>query len=147
MLRIRYDTDPDFCAIFHLVGSLDEELAAIDQLLSDEKLLKLIEADLSQRYPHTTQTRTRATVFFLNLTRILLLSWGLSKLFYQNLLINQSSDSNMKNNDISDKGVTGTMVCKGVLAISKEALGSTAVCIGEIWVLNVGLPWGLLPTI
>jgi hypothetical protein len=38
----------------------------------------------------------------------------------------------MKNNDISDKGVTGTMVWKGVLAISKEALASIAVCIGEI---------------
>jgi hypothetical protein len=28
--------------------------------------------------------------------------------------------------DISDKGVTGTMVWKGVLAISKEALASIA---------------------
>lgn len=61
MLRIRYDTDPDFYAILHFVGSLDEELAAIDQLLSDEKLLKLIEADLSQRYPHTTQTGRNST--------------------------------------------------------------------------------------
>ncbi len=61
MLRIRYDTDPDFCAILHFVGNLDEELAAIDQLLSDEKLLKLIEADLSRRYPHTTQTGRNST--------------------------------------------------------------------------------------
>jgi IS5 family transposase len=43
VLRIRYDADPDFCAILHFVGNLDKELAAIDQLLSDEKLLKLIE--------------------------------------------------------------------------------------------------------
>jgi hypothetical protein len=40
VLRIRYDADPDFCAILHFVGNLDKELAAIDQLLSDEKLLK-----------------------------------------------------------------------------------------------------------
>ncbi len=61
MLRIRYDTDPDFCAILHFVGNLDEELAAIDPLLSDERLLKLIEADLSRRYPHTTQTGRNST--------------------------------------------------------------------------------------
>lgn len=56
MLRIRYDTDPDFGAILRFIGELDEDLAEIDKLLSDEKLLELIEADLSQRYPQTTQT-------------------------------------------------------------------------------------------
>lgn len=61
MLRIRYDADPDFCAILHFVGNLDEELAAIDQLLSEPKLLKLVEADLSQRYPKTTQTGRNST--------------------------------------------------------------------------------------
>jgi IS5 family transposase len=61
VLRIRYDADPDFCAILHFVGNLDKELAAIDQLLSDEKLLKLLEADLSQRYPNTTQTGRNST--------------------------------------------------------------------------------------
>jgi hypothetical protein len=61
VLRIQYDPDPDFCAILHFVGNLDEELGAIDQLLSDEKLLKLIEADLSRRYPHTTQTGRNST--------------------------------------------------------------------------------------
>jgi hypothetical protein len=52
-----------FPAILHFVGNLDEELAAIDQLLSDETLLKLIAADLSQRYPHTTQTGRNSTLF------------------------------------------------------------------------------------
>ncbi|MBD2066006.1 hypothetical protein H6F93_00370 [Leptolyngbya sp. FACHB-671] len=49
MLRIRYNIDPDFGAILHFIGELDEELLEIDKLLSDGKLLKLIEADLSQR--------------------------------------------------------------------------------------------------
>jgi hypothetical protein len=48
VLRIRYNTDPDFGAIVHFIGEIDDELAAIDKLLSDEKLLELIEADLSQ---------------------------------------------------------------------------------------------------
>ena len=61
MLRIRYNTDPDFCAILHFIGELDEELLEIDKLLSDEKLLELIEADLSQRYPQTTQTGRNST--------------------------------------------------------------------------------------
>jgi IS5 family transposase len=61
VLRIRYDADPDFCAILHFVGNLDEELAAIEQLLSEPKLLKLVEADLSQRYPKTTQTGRNST--------------------------------------------------------------------------------------
>jgi hypothetical protein len=51
VLRIRYNADPDFCAILHFVGELDEALSEIDKLLSDEKLLELIKADLSQRYP------------------------------------------------------------------------------------------------
>ncbi len=61
MLRIRYDTDPDFGAILRFIGELDEDLAEIDKLLSDEKLLELIEADLSQRYPQTTQTGRNST--------------------------------------------------------------------------------------
>jgi hypothetical protein len=58
VLRIRYNTDPEFCAILHFIGELDEELSEIDKLLSDEKLLELIEADLSQRYPQTTVVET-----------------------------------------------------------------------------------------
>ena len=46
---------------FILLGTSTLELAAIDQLLSDETLLKLIAADLSQRYPHTTQTGRNST--------------------------------------------------------------------------------------
>jgi hypothetical protein len=61
VLRIRYDTDPDFCAILHFIGNLDEELAEIDQLLSDEKLLKLIEANLSQPDPNTAQAGRNST--------------------------------------------------------------------------------------
>lgn len=61
MLQIRYDTDPDFGAILRFIGELDKDLAEIDKLLSDEKLLELIEADLSQRYPQTTQTGRNST--------------------------------------------------------------------------------------
>ena len=61
MLRIRYSTDPDFCAILHFIGELDEELSEIDKLLSDDKLLELIKSDLSQRYPQTTQTGRNST--------------------------------------------------------------------------------------
>jgi IS5 family transposase len=61
VLRIRYNTDPDFCAILHFIGELDEELSEIDKLLSDDKLLELIKSDLSQRYPQTTQTGRNST--------------------------------------------------------------------------------------
>lgn len=40
---------------------MDEQLAVIDHLLCDEKLLESIEADLSRRYPHTTKTGRKST--------------------------------------------------------------------------------------
>jgi IS5 family transposase len=40
---------------------MDEDLAEIDKLLSDEKLFQLLKADLSQRYPQTTKTGRNST--------------------------------------------------------------------------------------
>lgn len=40
---------------------MDCELAELDQLLEDEKLLSLLESDLSQRYRRTTQTGRHST--------------------------------------------------------------------------------------
>jgi len=61
VLRTRYEIDRDFCAILPLTGEMERELAEIDKLLSDEKVFQLIKADLSKRYPRTTQTRRRST--------------------------------------------------------------------------------------
>ena len=61
MLLTRYETNRDFCAIVQFIEGMDEELAAIDKLLSDKKLFQLLKADLSQRYPQTTKTGRNST--------------------------------------------------------------------------------------
>ena len=61
MLLTRYETDRDFCAILQFIEGMDEDLAEIDKLLSDEKLFQLLKADLSQRYPQTTKTGRNST--------------------------------------------------------------------------------------
>jgi hypothetical protein len=75
--------------------------------------------------------RTRATAFFLNPMRSLLKVWELNTLFCLNPAINQGNGSNMKNNAISDKDAIGIMEWKGVSAILKEPLVSSAACAGE----------------
>jgi hypothetical protein len=69
--------------------------------------------------------------FFLNPMRSLLKVWELSTLFCLNPAINQGNGSNMKNNAISDKDAIGIMEWKGVSAILKEPLVSSAACVGE----------------
>jgi hypothetical protein len=70
-------------------------------------------------------------VFFPKLMRLLLLSWEFNTLFCLNPAINQGNDSNMKSNDISDKDAIGITAWKGVSAISKELLVSSAVYVEE----------------
>src|SRR4028119_311119 len=87
--------------------------------------------------PHSKLVLTE--VFFLNPMRPLQRSWEFNTLFCLNLAINQSNDSNMRSNDISDKDAIGITGWKDVSAISKEPLVSSAVCIEENSALNVGL--------
>jgi len=61
VLQKKYQIDREFSAIMGLSGEMDEQLTAIDRLLDDEKLLQLIEADLSKRYRLTTKTGRKST--------------------------------------------------------------------------------------
>lgn len=61
MLRKKYDIDREFSIILQLSGEMDEQTVLIDQLLGDDKLFELIEADLSKRYPLSTQTGRQST--------------------------------------------------------------------------------------
>jgi IS5 family transposase len=61
MLQKKYHIDREFSALVRLSGEMDEQLAAIDRLLDDEKLLELIEADLAKRYRLTTKTCRKST--------------------------------------------------------------------------------------
>ena len=54
MLRKKYHIDREFSTIRQLSGEMDEPMASVDRLLCDEKLLELIETDLSKRYPLIT---------------------------------------------------------------------------------------------
>lgn len=56
MLRKKYHIDLKFKILLQLTGEMDEQMLEIDNLLGDEKLFELIEADLSGRYPQTTST-------------------------------------------------------------------------------------------
>jgi len=57
MLRERYELDAEFWALIEkLTIEMEPELAAIDQVLDDDELYKLIKRDFSQRYPKTLET-------------------------------------------------------------------------------------------
>lgn len=57
MLRERYESDGEFGALIEqLAIAMEPELAAIDKLLDDDELYKLIKHDFSQRYPKTMET-------------------------------------------------------------------------------------------
>ena len=56
MLRTKYHRDREFNNLIQLTGEMDAQMAIVDDLLCDEKLLELIKADLSRRYPQTTKT-------------------------------------------------------------------------------------------
>ncbi len=47
--------------LLQLSGEMDEQMAQMDRLLCDDKLFKLIEADLSKRYPLSTKTGRKST--------------------------------------------------------------------------------------
>jgi hypothetical protein len=61
MLRKKYHIDREFDTLRQLSGEMDEPMASVDRLLCDEKLLELIETDLSKRYPLSTQTGRKST--------------------------------------------------------------------------------------
>lgn len=57
MLRDRYESDSKFWELIEkLTIEMEPELAAIDKLLDDDELYKLIKHDFSQRYPKTVET-------------------------------------------------------------------------------------------
>ncbi len=61
MLRKKYEIDKDFFILIQLVGPLDDSMSEIDKILANEQLFKLIESDLSLRYPKTTKTGRHST--------------------------------------------------------------------------------------
>ncbi len=57
MLRDRYESDAEFWALIEkLTIEMEPELAAIDKLLDDDELCKLIKHDFGKRYPKTRET-------------------------------------------------------------------------------------------
>jgi len=57
MLRDRYEPDAEFWTLIEkLAIEMEPELAAIDKLLDDDELYKLIKHDFGKRYPKTLET-------------------------------------------------------------------------------------------
>lgn len=57
MLRERYESDAEFWGLIEkLTIEMEPELAAIDKLLDDDELYKVIKHDFGQRYPKTLET-------------------------------------------------------------------------------------------
>lgn len=61
MLRKKYHIDREFKIILLLSGEMDEQMALIDHLLCDDKLLELMEADFSKRYLLSSKTGRKST--------------------------------------------------------------------------------------
>ena len=61
MLVERYPTDKRFEEIAKHFPKMNAELEKIDRYLEDEKLYRMIRADLSKRYPKTTETGRNST--------------------------------------------------------------------------------------
>lgn len=61
MLRDRYEIDKFFVEIQEFTSEMEPELAAIDKVLDDEVIYRMVKADLSQRYPKTKQTGRGST--------------------------------------------------------------------------------------
>jgi IS5 family transposase len=61
VLQKKYHIDREFKIILLLGGEMDEQMTVIDHLLCDEKLLALMEADFSKRYPLSTKTGRKST--------------------------------------------------------------------------------------
>lgn len=62
MLRKKYHIDREFNIILRLSGEMDEQMARIDHLLCDDKLLELMEADCLKRYRLTSLTGRKSTL-------------------------------------------------------------------------------------
>ncbi len=61
MLQKKYHIDREFNIILQLSGEMDEQMTLIDHLLGDDKLVELMEADLSKRYRLSTKTGRKST--------------------------------------------------------------------------------------
>ncbi len=61
MLRKKYHIDREFNIILRLSGEMDEQMTLIDHLLCDDKLVELMEADFSKRYPLSSKTGRKST--------------------------------------------------------------------------------------
>jgi hypothetical protein len=61
MLRDRYDLRSLFDAVPRLQLRFEAELAAVDRLLDDDTLFRLVRDDLAWRYPQTTVTGRPST--------------------------------------------------------------------------------------
>lgn len=61
MLRKKYHIDREFNIILHLFGEMDEQMTQIDHLLCDDRLLELMSADFSKRYPLSSKTGRKST--------------------------------------------------------------------------------------
>jgi len=61
MLVEHYPTDKRFEELLGYLPELSPELKKIDEYLEDEKLYRMIRADLSKRYPKTKETGRNST--------------------------------------------------------------------------------------
>lgn len=61
MLRKKYHIDREFNIVLLLFGEMDEQMIQIDHLLCNDKLLELISADFSKRYPLSSKTGRKST--------------------------------------------------------------------------------------
>jgi transposase, IS5 family len=86
MLRQRYEVDKEFSILIQLFGEMDDSMLKIDKILIDEQLFKLIESDLSLRYPKTTKTGRLSTPVEVIL-RMLVLK-HLRGLSYEKVIVN-----------------------------------------------------------
>ncbi|MBV7326836.1 hypothetical protein KFU94_00965 [Chloroflexi bacterium TSY] len=62
MLRMSYKATADFWEISEkLAIEMEPELSAIDKVLDDEELIKLIKKEFSHRYPKTLETGRKSS--------------------------------------------------------------------------------------
>ena len=61
MLRDAHEIDKLFLDIQELTSKMEPQLAAIDKLLDDDELYRLVRGDLEQRYPQTAVTGRLST--------------------------------------------------------------------------------------
>lgn len=61
MLRRKYEFNKELSILIELIGEMDELIFKIDKILSDEQLFRLVESDLSKRYPNTNKTGINLT--------------------------------------------------------------------------------------